>query len=431
MLGCVDTPTAGTLLFDGRDVATLSDRERSLLRLRPIGFVFQRFFLLPMLTAAENVELPQSEAGVGERERGRARANCSTTSGSSARADHRPSQLSGGEMQRVAIARALANRPRLLLADEPTGELDQATGEQIAALLDRVNADGTALVIVTHDHALADRARRRADDARRPRRKRAHAVIGRLALRSLTAHPVRSARAGGRLRRRRGGDGHPARRRRDRAAAGAVARARRRRRRADPASAPQMPARLLLAGTLQAEALRHRVRVGRALPHRRPVSARTAARASRVDAPRRHPEPGARAWRSARRAGIDAWRDTDADDAWTRQRPAGGACAQIDRFHPIPDAPAWADSWAEWLYFNGRAADARFYLTFLVGPRSAPTAGAPAGVRLQLERGGRMRDVQRAARELTDAEVDTRTGPDDRRQLGARSTACAIAFTST
>ena len=155
MLGCVDTPTSGTLLFEGHDVATLSDRERSLLRLRSIGFVFQRFFLLPMLTAAENVELPQSEAGVAAAERRSRTRELLDYVGLSARADHRPSQLSGGEMQRVAIARALANRPRLLLADEPTGELDQATGEQIAALLDRVNADGTALVIVTHDHALA------------------------------------------------------------------------------------------------------------------------------------------------------------------------------------------------------------------------------------------------------------------------------------
>ncbi|MBI4266291.1 MAG: ABC transporter ATP-binding protein [Acidobacteria bacterium] len=160
MLGCVDTPSAGTLLFDGRDVSALSDRERSLLRLRQIGFVFQRFFLLPMLTAAENVELPQAEAGVPPGERRRRSRELLDYVGLGARADHRPSQLSGGEMQRVAIARALANRPRLLLADEPTGELDEATGEQIAALLDRVNADGTALVIVTHDHELANRARR-------------------------------------------------------------------------------------------------------------------------------------------------------------------------------------------------------------------------------------------------------------------------------
>lgn len=160
MLGCVDAPSSGTLLFDGQDVSRLTDAQRSLLRLRQLGFVFQRFFLLPMLTAWENVELPQSEAGVRKDERRRRTRELLEYVGLAGRADHRPSQLSGGEMQRVAIARALANRPRLLLADEPTGELDRTTGEQIAALLDRVNADGTALVIVTHDPALADRARR-------------------------------------------------------------------------------------------------------------------------------------------------------------------------------------------------------------------------------------------------------------------------------
>ena len=160
MLGAVDTPSSGTLTFDGRDIATLSDRDRSLLRLRQIGFVFQRFFLLPMLTAAENVELPLSEAGVGKRERLERTRELLEYVGLAARASHRPSQLSGGEMQRVAIARSLANQPRLLLADEPTGELDEATGAQISALLDRVNADGTALVIVTHDSTLAARARR-------------------------------------------------------------------------------------------------------------------------------------------------------------------------------------------------------------------------------------------------------------------------------
>jgi putative ABC transport system ATP-binding protein len=160
MLGCVDTPSSGTLLFDRQDVARLSDGARSLLRLRQIGFVFQRFFLLPMLNAAENVELPQAEAGVPREERRRRSRELLEYVGLGARAGHRPSQLSGGEMQRVAIARALSNQPRLLLADEPTGELDHATGEQIASLLDRVNADGTALVIVTHDESLAERARR-------------------------------------------------------------------------------------------------------------------------------------------------------------------------------------------------------------------------------------------------------------------------------
>ena len=160
MLGCVEAPTAGTLLFRGDDVTQLSDRQRSLLRLRQIGFVFQRFFLLPMLTAAENIELPQSEASVPKTERRQRTQELLEYVGLAARAAHRPSELSGGEMQRVAIARALANNPGLLLADEPTGELDRATGEQIASLLDRVNADGTALVIVTHDPALAERSTR-------------------------------------------------------------------------------------------------------------------------------------------------------------------------------------------------------------------------------------------------------------------------------
>jgi ABC-type lipoprotein export system ATPase subunit len=160
MLGCVDTPSAGILRFDGSDVTKLSDRARSFLRLRHIGFVFQRFFLLPMLTAWENVELPQSEAGVPKSERQARTRELLAYVGLEARAEHRPSQLSGGEMQRVAIARALANRPRVLLADEPTGELDSATGEQISSLLDRVNADGTALIIVTHDPDLAGRAHR-------------------------------------------------------------------------------------------------------------------------------------------------------------------------------------------------------------------------------------------------------------------------------
>ena len=160
ILGCVETQTSGTLLFDGQDVSRLSDARRSLLRLRHIGFVFQRFFLLPMLTARENVELPMSEAGAGKDERQVRAMELLEYVGLAARADHRPAQLSGGEMQRVAIARALANRPRILLADEPTGELDEATGMQIASLLDRVNLGGTALVIVTHDTALADRAAR-------------------------------------------------------------------------------------------------------------------------------------------------------------------------------------------------------------------------------------------------------------------------------
>ena len=161
VLGCVDSPTSGSLLFEGRDVARLSESDRSRIRLRRIGFVFQRFFLLPMLTAWENIELPQSEAGVPAGERRARTRDLLEYVGLTARADHLPSQLSGGEMQRVAIARALSNRPALLLADEPTGELDDATGEQIADLFDRVHADGTAIVIVTHNAAIAARCGRR------------------------------------------------------------------------------------------------------------------------------------------------------------------------------------------------------------------------------------------------------------------------------
>ncbi len=160
ILGCVETPTGGTLLVDGRPVESLPDAERSALRLRSIGFVFQRFFLLPMLTAAENVEVPQAEAGVPKADRRRRTAELLEYVGLAHRRDHRPAELSGGEAQRVAVARALANRPRVLFADEPTGELDRATGDQIAALLDRVHADGTALVIVTHDPEIGARASR-------------------------------------------------------------------------------------------------------------------------------------------------------------------------------------------------------------------------------------------------------------------------------
>jgi putative ABC transport system ATP-binding protein len=160
VLGVVDVPTSGDVLFNDRQIRSLSDAERSRLRLREIGFVFQRFFLLPMLTAWENVELPQAEAGAGRTERRERTRELLEFVGLSARAGHRPSELSGGEMQRVAIARALANRPRLLLADEPTGELDQATGEQIISLIDRLHADGMAVIVVTHDAGIAARSHR-------------------------------------------------------------------------------------------------------------------------------------------------------------------------------------------------------------------------------------------------------------------------------
>jgi len=160
ILGCVDQASAGSLVFEGRDVRSLTESERSRIRLTRIGFVFQRFFLLPMLTAWENVELPQAEAGATKADRRARTRELLEYVGLIDRRDHRPAQLSGGEMQRVAIARALANRPALLLADEPTGELDEDTGTQIAALFDRVHGDGTAIVVVTHNPAVAARAGR-------------------------------------------------------------------------------------------------------------------------------------------------------------------------------------------------------------------------------------------------------------------------------
>jgi putative ABC transport system ATP-binding protein len=161
LLGCVDTPSEGSVWFEGRDVGALGDSERGRIRLTRIGFVFQRFFLLPMLTAWENIELPQAEARAAPADRRERTRALLEYVGLAGRADHLPSQLSGGEMQRVAVARALANRPALLVADEPTGELDEETGEHIAALFDRVHADGTAIVLVTHNAALAARARTR------------------------------------------------------------------------------------------------------------------------------------------------------------------------------------------------------------------------------------------------------------------------------
>ena len=155
LLGVIDRPSGGAVAIGGRETGAMSDAEATRFRLRTIGFVFQRFYLLPMLTARENVELPMAEAGVGRRERGRRAEELLAYVGLGARTRHSPPQLSGGEQQRVAIARALANRPALLLADEPTGELDAATGAEIIALLERLNHDGTTIVVVTHDEELA------------------------------------------------------------------------------------------------------------------------------------------------------------------------------------------------------------------------------------------------------------------------------------
>jgi putative ABC transport system ATP-binding protein len=160
LLGAVDLPSEGSVVLEGRDTRGLDDRARTRLRLTGVGFLFQRFFLLPMLSAHENVLLPMLEARVPRTEREARARELLDYVGLAGRASHRPAQLSGGELQRVAIARALANRPRLLLADEPTGELDETTGEAIAALLSRLHADGLTIVLVTHNPALAARARR-------------------------------------------------------------------------------------------------------------------------------------------------------------------------------------------------------------------------------------------------------------------------------
>jgi len=160
LLGAIDAPTSGTVEIEGRNVGMLGDREVTNFRLRHIGFVFQRFYLLPILTARENVELPMAEAGVSAAERRQRSTELLRYVDLGERARHRPAQLSGGEQQRVAIARALANRPSILLADEPTGELDAKTGQEIISLFGRLNADGTTVVVVTHDESLARAARR-------------------------------------------------------------------------------------------------------------------------------------------------------------------------------------------------------------------------------------------------------------------------------
>jgi putative ABC transport system ATP-binding protein len=160
LLGVIDRPTSGTVRIAGERVDQLPDARATDFRLRRIGFVFQRFYLMQALSVSENVELPLAEAGLGgQARRARARELLDYV-GLARRERHRPSQLSGGEQQRVAIARALANQPTLLLADEPTGELDARTGAEMIALFGRLNADGTTIVVVTHDEELARAAKR-------------------------------------------------------------------------------------------------------------------------------------------------------------------------------------------------------------------------------------------------------------------------------
>jgi putative ABC transport system ATP-binding protein len=161
ILGGLDRPTSGTYGFEGEDVGEFSDDELADFRRRRIGFVFQSFQLLPRLTALQNVELPMIYAGIGRSER-RARATeLLQRVGLGSRMGHKPTQLSGGQQQRVAIARSLANRPDLLLADEPTGALDTHTGEEVLKLFAELNADGLTLAVVTHDPEVAEMAHRR------------------------------------------------------------------------------------------------------------------------------------------------------------------------------------------------------------------------------------------------------------------------------
>ena len=160
LLGGIDKPTSGSVSIDGVRVDAMSDAAATRFRLMHVGLVFQRFYLMPALTAMENIELPMAEAKVSRAERQRRARELLAYVGLRERRDHRPAQLSGGEQQRVAIARALANQPRLLLADEPTGELDARTGAEMIELLGRVNADGTTIVVVTHDEDLANAAKR-------------------------------------------------------------------------------------------------------------------------------------------------------------------------------------------------------------------------------------------------------------------------------
>ena len=160
LIGGIDRPTAGSVVVDGNRVDAMRDAAATRFRLLSIGFVFQRFYLMPALSAVENVELPMAEAGLSAARRTERARELLAYVGLAERRRHRPAQLSGGEQQRVAIARALANSPKLLLADEPTGELDAKTGAEMIDLLGRVNRDGTTVVVVTHDEDLARAAKR-------------------------------------------------------------------------------------------------------------------------------------------------------------------------------------------------------------------------------------------------------------------------------